>query len=110
VTQLTIHISTLARTDLKNIGRYAAQQWGIEQRNHYLLRFDERFKILSQNPKMGHCCDEIREGYRRFREGEHVIFYRLTEKMNSLNYFPRVHDIIFIKYFFNLTHIVNFHW
>ena len=29
---------------------------------------------------MGHCCDEIREGYRRFREGEDVIFYCLTEK------------------------------
>ena len=78
--QLTIQISTLARTDLKNIGRYTAQQWSIEQRNHYLLRFDERFKILSTNPKMGHCCNEIREGYRRFREGEHVIFYTLTEK------------------------------
>jgi toxin ParE1/3/4 len=80
VTHLTIRISALAQTDLKNIGRYTAQQWGIEQRNDYLLRFDERFKVLSANPKMGHCCDEIREGYRHFREGEHVIFYCLTEK------------------------------
>ena len=80
MTQLAIRISILAQADLKNIGRYTAQQWGIEQRNHYLLQFDERFKILSANPKMGHWCDEIREGYRRFREGEHVIFYRLTEK------------------------------
>jgi toxin ParE1/3/4 len=80
VTQLAIRISILAQNDLKNIGRYTAQQWGIEQRNHYLFQFDERFKILSTNPKMGHCCDEIREGYWRFREGEHIIFYRLTEK------------------------------
>ena len=89
--QLTLRISILAQNDLKNIGRYTAKQWGIEQRNHYLLRFDERFKILSENPKMGHGCDEIREGYRRFREGEHVIFYRLTEKTL---------DIIRILHFF----------
>lgn len=80
MTSLTIRISTLARADLKNIGRYTAQQWDIEQRNNYLLRFDERFKILSANPNIGHCCDEIHKGYRRFREGEHVIFYCLTEK------------------------------
>lgn len=27
---------------------------------------------------MGTPCDHIRQGYRKFREAEHVIFYRIS--------------------------------
>ncbi|EMS7707478.1 type II toxin-antitoxin system RelE/ParE family toxin, partial [Vibrio cholerae] len=29
-----------------------------------------------ENPDIGKSCDEIREGYRKFPQGSHVIFYQ----------------------------------
>jgi len=31
---------------------------------------------LSENPDIGKSCDEIRDGYRKFPQGSHVIFYK----------------------------------
>lgn len=78
--KFVIRISAAARNDLKNIGRYTAREWGVKQRNDYLARFDEIFQKLAINPKIGRPCDEIRKDYRRLREGEHVIFYRIVGK------------------------------
>lgn len=35
------------------------------------------FRSLAKNPLMGRTCDEIREGYRKFPHGSHVIYYKL---------------------------------
>lgn len=76
---ISIRISGLAREDLKNIGRYTLRRWGKEQRNNYLSQLNRSLEKLLLFPKMGHPCDEIRQGYRRFREGEHIVFYRCHE-------------------------------
>lgn len=75
-----LRISALAREDLKNIGRYTFKNWGLEHRNIYLSQLNDRFEKLLAMPQIGRCCDDIREGYRRFREGEHVIFYCFDEQ------------------------------
>jgi toxin ParE1/3/4 len=77
---VSLRISALALEDLKNIGRYTQKRWGSEKRNNYLSQLNEGFKKLLSNPQMGRCYDEIIQGYRRFCEGEHIIFYRITEQ------------------------------
>jgi toxin ParE1/3/4 len=74
-----LRISALAREDLKNIGRHTYKNWGLEQRNNYLSQINACFEKLLTMPQIGRSCDDIRKGYRRFREGEHIIFYCFTE-------------------------------
>jgi toxin ParE1/3/4 len=69
-------LTKLAKADLKDIGRYTQDIWGREQRNRYLATLDASFHDLAQAPHKGRSCDDIREGYRKYQVGRHVIFYR----------------------------------
>ncbi|ETW93077.1 MAG: hypothetical protein ETSY1_40825 [Candidatus Entotheonella factor] len=68
-----------ARDDLRSIGRYTQTTWGREQRSRYLSRLDAAFHALAESPEMGPACDDIREGYRKYRVGRHLIFYRQSD-------------------------------
>lgn len=65
-----------AKADLTAIARYTEKTWGIVQRNSYLKQFDDLFHILGRNPHTGIACDELREGYRKFPLGSHMVYYR----------------------------------
>ena len=65
-----------AQADLKSIARYTQERWGVRQRNTYLKEVDQVFRTLAKNPLIGRSCDDIREGYRKFPHGSHVIFYK----------------------------------
>ncbi len=69
-------LTVLAKSDLKDIALFTQRKWGREQRNVYLKQFDDSFWLLSENPDMGKPCDAIRDGYRKFPQGSHVIFYK----------------------------------
>jgi toxin ParE1/3/4 len=73
----TFSLTNKAVADLKDIGRYTAEQWGREQRNLYLKMLDTTFRQLAANPLKGKDCSDIRNGYRKFNAGSHLIFYRL---------------------------------
>lgn len=70
-------VSRKAVSDLIEIGRYTEEIWGITQRNLYLKKIDYCFDQLSNNPNLGVECDHIRQGYRKFPQGSHIVFYRL---------------------------------
>ena len=65
-----------AKADLIAIARYTEKIWGIAQRNSYLKQIDDLFHILGRNPQTGAACDDLREGYRKFPLGSHMIYYR----------------------------------
>lgn len=71
-------LTNKAKADLKKIGRYTQEHWGRDQRNQYLTMMDACFHQLAANPHIGKDCNEIRDGYRKFNAGSHVIFYRQT--------------------------------
>ncbi len=77
-------LTVSAKADLKDIALFTQRKWGKEQRNLYLKQFDESFWMLSENPVLGRRCDEIRDGYRKFPQGSHVIFYRQTDSQEIL--------------------------
>jgi toxin ParE1/3/4 len=72
----SFRLTRKAREDLKSIARYTQQTWGRKQRNKYLTLLDKRFSALAETRTLGHTCDEIRPGYRKFHEGRHIIYYR----------------------------------
>lgn len=71
-------LSNKAISDLMDIGRYTENNWGITQRNVYLQQIDDCFTLLSHNPNLGVKCNFIRTGYRKFPQGSHLIFYRIS--------------------------------
>ena len=44
-----------------SIGRYTRKQWGKMQQRRYLIQLDAAFHDLSDNPEIGHVCDDIRK-------------------------------------------------
>ena len=70
-------LTNSAQADLKSIARHTHENWGVRQRNVYLKEIDQVFQSLAKNPLMGRTCEEIREGYRKFPHGAHVIYYKL---------------------------------
>ncbi|ABB76072.1 toxin ParE1/3/4 [Nitrosospira multiformis ATCC 25196] len=72
-------LSPAAKTDITNIRKYTIQKWGKSQADKYTLELRERMRWLADNPMLGRARDEVKEGYRSFKEGSHIIFYRVVE-------------------------------
>lgn len=89
---MTYKISNEAEKDLEKIWLYTYDQWSLEQADRYLnLIFDE-IEYLSENPKSGKDCSEIRKGYFRSKVKSHFIFYRLDEKKDELDVIRILHQ------------------
>lgn len=70
------NLTVAAKADLRDIALFTQRSWGKEQRNIYLKQFDDSFWLLAENPDIGKACDEIREKYRKYPQGSHIIFYQ----------------------------------
>ncbi len=69
-----------AKADLKEIAKFTMKRWGREKRNLYLKQLDEAFFLLAERPSTGKSCNEIRQGYSKFPQGSHIIFFKQTDK------------------------------
>lgn len=78
----TFTLTRRARADLKAIAKFTETRWGRKQRYIYIKQFDDTFHILSDTPEIGNNCSYIKEGYQKFPQGSHVIFYRETSPKN----------------------------
>lgn len=74
---LPFKLTNKAREDLIGIARHTEITWGRDQRRAYLKQLDEAFHAVAENPDLGRSCNEIRQGYFKYRRDSHVIFYRL---------------------------------
>jgi toxin ParE1/3/4 len=71
-------LTPAAERDLETIWTYTAQQWGMEQANHYIDLITTALDELSQSPKIAPACDHIRPGYRCRSVERHLIYFRIT--------------------------------
>lgn len=69
-------LTAKAKSDLRAIAEFTELRWGKDQRNLYIKRFDDAFHHLADAPLTGKTCDYLLEGYRKFPQGSHIIFYR----------------------------------
>jgi toxin ParE1/3/4 len=76
-------LSSKAKTDLIKIAKYTQLTWGIPQRNDYLKVLDSTFQLLAAEPELGLNCDYIREGYSKYPQASHVIYYK-EHKSNQI--------------------------
>ncbi len=68
-----------AKNDLWQIWHYSIDIWGEQQADKYTKQLYDRFQWLADNPLLGASKDEIKAGYRSWKEGEHLIFYRIAD-------------------------------
>lgn len=64
--------------DLAEIAKYTEDVWGLAQAKRYNDRLIGRFDWLARHPALGKPREECGEGYHAFREGQHLIFYRIN--------------------------------
>jgi len=72
-----------AKSDLIKIARYTQLTWGTAQRNDYLKILDNTFQLLLEAPDLGINCNYIREGYSKYPQANHVIYYK-EHKVNQI--------------------------
>ena len=71
-------ISRKAQQDLSEIWRYTLEKWSIEQADIYIGSILSAFADIERAPELlGRPFDDIRNGYRKYPVGKHIIFYRL---------------------------------
>jgi len=73
-------LTSKAKADLRAIAIFTEERWGKEQRNLYIKQFDDAFHMLANAPLAGKACDYIKNGYRKFPQGSHIIFYKDNNK------------------------------
>jgi toxin ParE1/3/4 len=64
-----------ATEDLREIGRYTKQEWGIQQARRYRQELELALKKLSLSPRAGLPRDEIADHVRSFQVASHIAFY-----------------------------------
>lgn len=69
-------LTNKAKFDLKSIGIYTQNTWGKRQRDRYLTAIDKSFHALAADHLKGRDCGEIRDGYRKYQVGKHIVFFR----------------------------------
>jgi toxin ParE1/3/4 len=69
-------ISCVAKNDLRSIAIFTEKRWGKIQRNLYIKQLDDTFHLLGETPELGVQCSHIRDGFRKFPQGSHIIFYK----------------------------------
>lgn len=67
-------LTPAARRDLSSIWGFTCERWDREQAETYIFELRAAIERLADDPRRGRTCDEIREGYRRYGIGSHVIF------------------------------------
>lgn len=68
-------LSPAAEADLEAIWAYTVDLWSSQQAERYFETLVAAFEALAINPRIGQRVDWLREGYRRFHAGHHLIFY-----------------------------------
>ena len=71
-------LSPLAQSDLEDILNHTQSRWGSEQAEICIRQLWRDIEAIAVQPTRGRPCPEVRAGYRKYRSGSHVLFYRMT--------------------------------
>ncbi|PWE17353.1 hypothetical protein DDZ18_06620 [Marinicauda salina] len=71
-----LRLRPLARRDLTDIWRYAADRWSEDQADRYLRTLNETLLSLLEFPERGRSLESVRATYRMVRAESHLVIYR----------------------------------
>lgn len=70
-----VSFSRLALDDLREIGHYTRDTWGLEQARRYRKELELALQKLSLSPGVGRAREELGPGVRSARVASHIAFY-----------------------------------
>lgn len=70
-----VRLTPAARRDLSSIWDYTQDRWDARQAEIYIGELRAAIERVAEQPERGRRCDEVRENYRRYAVGSHLIFY-----------------------------------
>jgi len=72
-------LTPAAQRDLSSIWDFTRERWDTRQAETYLTEIRVAIERVAVDPERGRACDEIREGYRRYAIGSHLIFFVVSD-------------------------------
>ncbi|KJQ54215.1 type II toxin-antitoxin system RelE/ParE family toxin [Microbacterium sp. SA39] len=73
-------LTPAAQRDLSGIWDFTEERWNAEQAETYIIELRAAIERVAEAPERGRACDGIREGYRCYRIGSHLVFYIETDR------------------------------
>jgi toxin ParE1/3/4 len=70
-------VSPAARSDIRKIWDYTAENWSVRQADRYVTLIEDAFQRIAAGNVRGRSADEFRRGYLRLSIESHFIFYQL---------------------------------
>lgn len=86
------HLTPAAQQDLSQIWDFTQERWDAGQAERYIGEIRAAIERIAADPQRGRACDEIREGYRRYGIGSHLVFY--VETADSVDVVRILHQRI----------------
>ncbi|MBX3593232.1 type II toxin-antitoxin system RelE/ParE family toxin [Sphingomonas sp.] len=75
-----IELRPRARKDLRDIADYTDARWGRTQARIYLGALADALGQIAERPDAGSDRSDVSAGLRKWRSGEHSIYYRVVEE------------------------------
>lgn len=73
-------LTPAAQRDLSSIWDFTEERWGSRQAEKYIREIEAAIVRIDEDPDRGRLREEIREGYRSYVVGSHIVFYVLTAR------------------------------
>ena len=73
-----VTFSPAAVADLDGIWDYTAEQWGLDQADHYIDSIRDACIGLARGDRQGRTVD-IRDGCSKYAINRHLVFFRASE-------------------------------
>ncbi|MFT3899789.1 MAG: type II toxin-antitoxin system RelE/ParE family toxin [Gordonia sp. (in: high G+C Gram-positive bacteria)] len=68
-------LTPAAQDDLSSIWDYTRDHWDVHQAEVYVSEIRAAVERIAEDPERGRTCDTVRQGYRRYAVGSHLIYY-----------------------------------
>lgn len=83
-------LTPAAQRDLSSIWDFTEQRWDADQAEKYVTEIRAAIERIADDPARGHACTQIRDGYRRYGIGSHLVFY--IEKSDGVDVIRILHQ------------------
>ena len=68
-------LTPAAQRDLSSIWDFTQERWDVRQAETYVTEIRAALERIADDPGRGRACDDIREGYRRYSIGSHLLLF-----------------------------------
>jgi toxin ParE1/3/4 len=74
-----LHLTDIARADLKSIRRYSQRMWGPDRTAQYMAALRDTMKGLLAGTVVSRNRDDLRPGLQMAASGRHCVFFEADE-------------------------------